>query len=143
MIVKWMGIEKPKSLPDLPSRIPQTEALSVDLTYLRDMSKGDDAFIKDMIEIFLNDVPSAIGKMQVAFEAEEWPRVGDIAHRIKSNYMMLGMHAQQNIALKIEKDIKQQQIDEDAIGKMIYQLKTDTKLAEPLLEKELGELSPT
>ncbi|MEM9819543.1 MAG: PAS domain S-box protein [Bacteroidota bacterium] len=141
MIVKWIGMETPKSLSELPARMGQAEVLKVDLTYLRDMSKGDDTFIREMIDIFIKDVPGAVVQMQKAMEVEDWILVGDIAHRIKSNYMMLGMGVQQNTALKIERDVKQKKIDPDGIGKMIYQLKTDTKLVEPLLEKELGALT--
>ena len=141
MILKWLGVKEPEPMPSVPSLVSKADVVKVDLTYLREMSKGDDEFIKDMIEIFLNDVPSAIQQMQSALEASNWSKVGDIAHRIKSNYMMLGMKTQQNISLLIEKGIKQNEFEPEEFSKMIYQLKNDTKLAIPLLEYEITELS--
>ena len=67
--------------------------------------------------------------------------VSDIAHRIKSNYMMLGLSQQQQIAKTIEKDIKNGKIEPEALARMVEQLRKDTKMAYPSLEKELLAVS--
>ena len=143
MILKWRIDGAPTKQPSFPSLISKTGVLEIDLTYLREMSKGDDVFIKDMIEIFLTDIPKAIEQLYAACKAKEWQQVCDIAHRIKSNFMMLGMTTQQDIAFNIEKNIKEKKIEPEQILKMVHQLKNDTKMACPLLEQERANLAST
>ena len=55
---------------------------------------------------------------------------------------MVGMAPQQQIALKIEKSIKEDNYNAEELKKWINQLSKASNLAYPLLEKELKALSP-
>ncbi|MEM9919282.1 MAG: response regulator [Bacteroidota bacterium] len=112
--------------------------VKVDLQYLHNLSKGDDQFVQDMITIFLREIPNAMTAMKKAHEAHDWRELEAIAHRIKTNYMMVGMKEQEEIALKLEKNIRQNLIDPLVLDPMVYQLRNDSKLALPILEANLN-----
>ena len=114
------------------------EILQIDLSYLETLSKGDDTFMKDMIGIFLKEIPFAIDEMLKNHKNGKIAAIGDTAHRIKSNYMMLGMTTQQNIALKIEIMIKENKVDNQQLSILLQQLKTDSNMAYPILEEKLA-----
>ena len=52
--------------------------------------------------------------------------------------MMVGMKEQEEIALKLEKNIRQNLIDPLVLDPMVYQLRNDSKLALPILEANLN-----
>ncbi|MEM1318612.1 MAG: PAS domain S-box protein [Bacteroidota bacterium] len=138
MILKWAHPESEQVLElKVPFLRKQEDVLRIDLSYLKDLSKGDLGFVKDMIGIFLREIPEALRKMEEACAQAQWAALSDIAHRIKSNYMMVGMDVQQGIAFQIEKDIKQNNIAVDKLTTMVNQLKADSKLAYPILEEKL------
>ncbi len=115
----------------------EQSSVSYDLKYLHEMSGGDHYFVKDMIGIFLKEIPTAIEELEVVIEEPNYKKICGIAHRIKSNYMMMGMQTQQDMALTIEKMIKENKHDEAVIRSMITQLKVDSEIIYPQLEKAL------
>ncbi len=140
MILKWTNNEmrNSKIKVDIPVMQTKEEILQIDLSYLQTLSKGDNTFMKDMIGIFLNEIPLAIDDMLKKHEEGNLNSICNTAHRIKSNYMMLGMTTQQNIALTIEKMIKEEKVDKKELPILIQQLKTDSKMAYPILEEKLA-----
>ncbi len=139
-ILKWVKPEGNSS--DLKVEVPviqtKEEVIKLDLSYLEGLSRGDATFMKDMIGIFLKEIPLATQQMLGNFEEKDYKSIVNTAHRIKSNYMMLGMTTQQKIALSVEKMIKLEAIDEEQLLVMLQQLKNDSNLIYPLLEKKLA-----
>ena len=74
----------------------------VDLSYLRDMSDGNEDFIKEMIRIFKADSPVLIEKMQNSFKKEDWEGLSRVAHKFRSPAVMMGMKDVAKIAERIE-----------------------------------------
>lgn len=125
-----------ESKTDTSSNLATNNGL-IDLSGLEKMCNGDKVFIHDMINIFLKDMPKATENMIADFERKDFQGVCDTAHRIKSNFMMLGMKEQQLIALSIEKMIKQNDINEALMGILLVKLKKAVDKARPYL---LGQL---
>ena len=117
------------------------EIVNIDFTYLLEMSRGDESFVKEMIEIFLSEIPAAMNQLAEEVEQKNWIKISNISHRIKSNYMMLGMKVQQDNALTIETSIKNNDFEPEEIVTRLHQLKNDSKIAYPMLEKELKRFS--
>ena len=61
------------------------------LTYLRSMSAGSNELIKEMIEIFLTQVPGFIEDMNQHLENKEYEKLGALAHKAKSSVTVMGM----------------------------------------------------
>lgn len=113
--------------------------VSVDLAYLNEFSGGDKDFIREIIQTFLQEAPGNIARLSEGLGEEDWDSVYRAAHQLKPNYMMLGMPAQQEAALSIEKLAKSGP-QKTEIDDMITQLVADTHKAFPLLEEKLSEL---
>ncbi|MCR9100580.1 MAG: PAS domain S-box protein [bacterium] len=113
--------------------------VSVDLAYLNEFSGGDKGFIREIIQTFLQEAPGNIARLSEGLGQEDWDTVYRAAHQLKPNYMMLGMPAQQEAALSVEKLAKSKP-QKTEIDEMVTQLIADTRKAFPLLEEKLSEL---
>ena len=63
----------------------------VDLTYIREMSGDSQDIIKEMIQIFLEQVPEFLEEMNSCHSREDWHNLGMIAHKAKSSVAIMGM----------------------------------------------------
>ena len=62
-----------------------------DLTYLKDLSKGNEGFVKEMIGIFLNETPEEIKNLEKAIEETDFEKIRSISHHMKSTIPFLGL----------------------------------------------------
>jgi HPt (histidine-containing phosphotransfer) domain-containing protein len=69
---------------------------------LHELSSGNSEFIKQMVSIFLEDVPKAIDEMKAAASSSDFATVGQLAHRIKSSVGMVGAEDLHALASNIE-----------------------------------------
>ncbi len=138
---KWLNIKMEDTTANTYLQSSKDQKIKLDFSYLKEMSRGDHSFVKEMIEIFLKEVPFAIGQLEEELEKKDWKKISDIAHRIKTNFMMVGLHVQKEDALKIETLIKTDKFAEQEIESKIRQLKIDSLIAYPMLEKELKNYS--
>lgn len=102
-----------------------------DLTYLKEVSKGNDSFMLDMIDIFLNKTPETLSILQDAISTNNWEMVGFYAHKLKATYAYMGMLELKEELIKIEKSAKNMENIEliPSIFKHLKE-KTDPALAE-------------
>ncbi len=123
-----------------PSIDTITKMVNIDLQYLYDFSNGDSAFVRDMVTTFLVDTPSAFKNLHVAYADKNWEMISHTAHRLKPNYMMLGMKEQQETAFQLEQKTKQNQFEEQVVLQLINDLEKATEIAYPVLKKKLEDL---
>ena len=71
----------------------------VDLTYLTAISKGNKAFINEMIGIFLTENPKEICGLENAIKTQDFIEIKEEAHKMKSTIPFVG------IDKLIEKDL--------------------------------------
>ncbi len=83
-----------------------TEMREVDLTYINNISDGDRAFIKEMLETFLKITPVALQEITAASDTQNWKEVGRIAHKIKPTLMLIGDNMLSKMFKKLEVDGK-------------------------------------
>ena len=63
-----------------------------DLSYLKEVTGGETEFMKDMIGIFMEQVPEFIENMEKHFASGEYIELGKEAHKAKSSVIILGMN---------------------------------------------------
>ncbi len=138
---KWLNIEM--DIPQTKSchEFSKNKIIEINFNYLTEMSGGDHTFVREMIELFLQEIPVALDRMEEELESGNWENIANIAHRIKTNFMMVGLSEQNKNALEIEKSIKMNSFLEEEIAFKIRKLKNDSKIAYPLLEKELKQFA--
>ncbi|MBO2011080.1 ATP-binding protein [Hymenobacter negativus] len=74
-----------------------------DLTKLRAMAHGRDAFVTKIIRSFLVNTPTSLAQLEDAAAAGYWDRVAEITHHIKPNLEMMGVAAVAGLVSMLEK----------------------------------------
>ena len=85
-----------------------------DLSYLHEISMGDDELVAEMIALFLENVPRSIKRLKTLVQQEEWDEVASITHRLKPNLAYVGLDSAKAIIEHIEKRAR---VGNNAIGK--------------------------
>ena len=65
--------------------------IKIDLTYLENMSAGDNNLIKELIEIFIEQVPEFITEMNNAIKNNDSKVLSSVAHKAKSSVAIVGI----------------------------------------------------
>ena len=73
-----------------------------DLTYLKSVCDGDQAFMTEMIETFLQGTPELIDQLKVACLNQNWAEVGAVAHKVKPSITFMGIASMKELILDIE-----------------------------------------
>lgn len=81
--------------------------LTLDLTFLKEISDGDQAFINDVLRTFLEEMPKDIAQMSQALNTKDYVSVGKMAHKTKSTLQTLGLHDLKQLAFTIEQTSKE------------------------------------
>jgi len=118
----------------------------IDLSYLREMSGNDKSIIKEMIEIFIDQIPEFEEEVSSRFEVQDWNGLGAIAHKAKSSVRTMGMeymgecleklehyskgNLKFELQLKKEKSIEFSPEDEKCWRNVMHEHKNDVDLKE-------------
>lgn len=76
--------------------------LALDLTFIKEISDGDQDFINDVLNTFLNEMPKDIAQMNQAVTDQDIVMIGKMAHKTKSSLQTLGLFEMKELALRIE-----------------------------------------
>ena len=76
--------------------------LTLDLTFIKEISDGDQDFINDVLNTFLDEMPKDMAQMNQAVGDKDIPMIGRVAHKTKSTLQTLGLFELKELALKIE-----------------------------------------
>ena len=103
------------------------------LEYLHRMSSGDESFVKEMIKLFLKQVPQELEKLSTA--ASDGQAVKQIAHKLKSSVSMVGA---EDLLVQV-KELEQKAINGiDPISVVSYQQELSQKFTD--IKEELDTL---
>ena len=69
----------------------KTDPKHIDLNYLKEMSDGDTELIREMIDIFITEVPTYLSLMKEHHQKEDWDALGKLAHKAKASASIIGM----------------------------------------------------
>ncbi len=84
------------------------------LTYLREVAEGNNEIIREMIEIFILQVPEFIQNLQQFLHQRRYKELGNEAHKAKSSVLVMGME-------ELASDLKTLQLATiDGIGEETY-----------------------
>ena len=106
-----------------------------DLTYLIQVSNGDDHFIKEMIDVYMQQTPEAIGNLEKHLKNKDWEMVRVVTHKIKPSFSFFGLSDLSAIVNSIE-EYCEKQIHLDLLPGMISKVKSTCAKAMKELEEE-------
>jgi HPt (histidine-containing phosphotransfer) domain-containing protein len=111
----------------------------INLTYLKQIAEGNDAFIIEMIEMFLNKTPEALEKLNESFKNRNWKEVKQIAHKIKPSYGYIGMPDVQSALAQIE-TLSDTEAQPEKVHELMTEVIRDSRSAFDQLKQELNGL---
>ena len=111
----------------------------LDVQYLESFYLGDLDRAQLMFQIFLSNIDSEIDKLKQLFDSENWSELVTLAHRIKPNFVMVGLGKLTDQMLKIEQAGKEQ--DSISLRQLVPEFLRDFEATHQLVANELARLS--
>lgn len=120
VIARWLGKESSitKKQIELDIAITEENECLYDLTNLKTISNGNEAFIKKMLHIFCDQTPQMVIDMLAAYDLRDFEKMGSLAHKIKPSIDNLAINSLKQIVRDIEAAGKNKQ-DNDAITHLL------------------------
>ena len=112
----------------------------MDLGYLMEMSNGDTHFIGTIIDAFLAETPTALKNLEAFVHQQNWDQVYKLAHKMKPNFAMLGMHHLQEMTADLELFVKKTPVIESESASLAYSLISLAEKILPLLVQQKKQL---
>ncbi|MFN0174439.1 MAG: PAS domain S-box protein [Saprospiraceae bacterium] len=133
-------------LSSVPRRPTQALVISaeaenpLDLSYLMNLSNGDQVFVQEIIDVFLADTPLSLRQLEMDVKNQDWEGCYKVVHKLKPNFAMFGMKNLELQASTLETILKSKSIDPDKIVIDLTQLRARTFETFPLLIELKKEL---
>ncbi len=108
----------------------------INLTYLKQIADGNDSFIIEMIEMFLNKTPQALEEMNTCYRQNNWDTLRQIAHRIKPSFAYIGLSETQHLLGEIEK-LSEEANQPEKVGELMTAVGSVCESVFSQLEQEL------
>lgn len=90
----------------------------INLDYLNDIADGDKDFIREILGIFVDQMPAEEIKLREALAAQDWQQVRNIAHKVKSSTGNLGIKKAYDNFAEIE-DLAQKKVNLEKIPRLV------------------------
>ncbi|MES2284958.1 MAG: PAS domain S-box protein [Bacteroidota bacterium] len=110
----------------------------IDLNYLKELSDGNKEFEKEMIELFLNQVPIDVTALDAAFKSSDAFHVKSLSHKLKSSMSVVGLSILSPHLSFIEKNASNKEMNESSLEKFVF-IKNTLNKSYPLLHTKLKE----
>lgn len=77
--------------------------LNTDLSYLKELSEGNNEFVVEMIDGFLEQTPEMLIRMSKYLNEKKWPQLSGVAHKLKPGIDFMGIHSLKDAVNTVEK----------------------------------------
>lgn len=105
------------------------------LSYLKEISGGDEEFILDMIQTFIENAPSEISTFKILAKEKNWELLGENAHRFAPSLQFLGLVSLRPVINQIE-TFSFEKKNLETIPTMIEKLEAECLLVSDELKKD-------
>jgi len=110
LIIKWIDLNSLRSVePQIEKKdknktpVTSIEKAEYNLSNLREISRGDQEFVKNMVKLFCEQTPGEVYNMKKAFAEGDLELMGKTAHKIKPSIDNLGIESIGQTIRKLEK----------------------------------------
>ena len=130
----------PRTVPP-PAGVPGGGSSgSYDLAKLRTLSRGDEGFVSEMVEIFVQQTPAAVREIAVAMETGDYVTVARTAHRIKPSIESMGIQQLQGVARDIEVYAGSSGMEHTVLAEQVNMLTKTLQVVIHQLEVDFGPI---
>ncbi|MBA3285534.1 MAG: Hpt domain-containing protein, partial [Nitrosopumilus sp.] len=106
-----------------------------DLSYLKQLAKGSNEFIKQMLSIFIDQTPPAIESLEENFNKKDWVALRAAAHKMKPSFSFVGIKELEPVIKEIE-ECAEKESELDSLPEKISKIRQISIKAIVELEKE-------
>ena len=99
-----LPVRKPKKKV---SKTTDTKKKVIRLGYLKSVGSGNKKFLKEVMDIFITQIPEELETLATAMRERNWTLLGDTAHRMKLGVNVMGMKESEKIILYIEAEARE------------------------------------
>lgn len=99
-----------------------------DLTEIKNISRGNEAFVQKMVKMFAEQMPKHIEELRMKYEEKELDAVGEIAHRIKPTIDNMGINNSKKWIRDVERMAKAGE-DNEVLPDLIARVEKEVRLA--------------
>lgn len=107
-----------------------------DLAYLKEISRGDNVFIREMIQVFIEETPKAINNLEQHLNNRDWKMLRAVAHKMKPSFSFVGLKDLQDIINSVE-EYSETETNLDQLPEMIAKIKNGCFLAIEELKEDI------
>ena len=112
---------------------------AINLTSLKELSKGDDNFVKEMVQIFIDQTPETINNLEKYMNNKDWKMVRALAHKMKPSFSFVGLQELYEILNSIE-EYAESETNLDLLPEMIAKINKECTLALAELQEMVKHL---
>lgn len=94
-----------------------------DLTYLIQVSNGDEHFIQEMISVYLKETPESIENLERHLKNKDWKKFRAVTHKMKPSFSFFGLKELYSVVNFME-EYSGKEIHLDELPKLLMQVKT-------------------
>jgi PAS domain S-box-containing protein len=87
------------------------------LGYLKSVASGNKNFLKEVMDIFITQMPEEIGNLEIALADKNWNTLAETAHKMKLGINVMGMKESEKIILFIESESKEKIMPDEVVLK--------------------------
>ena len=131
MVAKWLD----KKQASFEPAEPIDNKKLYDLTSLKEISRGNEAFVKKMLQVFIEQVPAILLEINNSFEQSNFLAIKKAAHRIKPSIDNLGISSLKPMVRQIETLALENKHSEE-LTRLLQQFNEYLKKVQSALKKE-------
>jgi len=111
--------------------------MNYNLSYLKEIAGGDEAFIKDMVHEFILHAPETITSLDSAIHKSDWQETRSVIHQFAPQLDFMGMNETRFLADRLEEIVKGPP-DEKMVDELSARIKSDCDLVIEKLKVDFG-----
>lgn len=108
----------------------------IDLSYLNEVSDGDQDFEIDLMNTFISQSPDLLDRLTLLLQKKKYQEMTPVAHKFKSTLTVFGIYSIYEKILKVEKDTRAE-INLEGLPELLDEIKELTNEAIDALQEEL------
>lgn len=116
-----------------------TDQLQLDMHYLWEASQGEQAYLQQLAEVFLEHLPKELAALQLAFDRQDFSKVQTIAHSMRSTVGYIGLSKSLGILLR---QLEECAPNQEVIAPLIRQVHAQCAAAMLLVKTQLTDTFP-
>lgn len=106
-----------------------------DLAEIKNISRGNEAFVQKMVKMFAEQMPKHIEELQMKYEEKDLDAVGEIAHRIKPTIDNMGINNSKKWIREIERMAKAGE-DNEVLPDLVARVEKEVRLAVQAIKED-------